>query len=217
MIENTMKLYTLFRSSAAFRVRIALNLKGIRYESLATALLENEHRKPDYLAVNPQGLIPALDIGGQVLSQSLAIIEYLDETHPTTPLLPADPLSRARIRSMSLSIACDIHPLNNLRVLNYLKNELEQNNDAVNAWYRHWITEGFRGLETQAREYSQAQRHLFGDTVSMADVCLVPQMFNARRFKTDLTPFPTLVAISTHLESLPAFAAARPEAQPDAR
>lgn len=211
-----MKLHTLFRSSAAFRVRIALNLKGLQYTSVPKALLKNEHRTPDYLAVNPQGLIPALEIDGTALSQSLAIIEYLNEREPNPPLLPTDPIARAHVRSMALAVACDIHPLNNLRVLNYLKDQLGQDENAVNTWYRHWITEGFQGLEAQAREHSRSKRHLFGDAVSIADVCLVPQMFNARRFKADLSSFPTLVSISEHLESLPAFAAARPDAQPDA-
>jgi maleylacetoacetate isomerase len=212
-----MKLYTFFRSSAAFRVRIALNVKGLPYESLPKAFAKNEHRAADYLALNPQGLIPALAIDGVVLSQSLAIIEYLDERHPQPPLLPSDPIDRARVRSMAMAIACEIHPLNNLRVLNYLKGELKQDEAGVATWYRHWVTEGFRGLEVQAREFSAAGRYCFGDTLSLADVCLVPQMFNARRFKTDLTPFPTLAGISAHLESLPAFAAARPEVQPDAQ
>lgn len=211
-----MKLYTFFRSSAAFRARIALNLKGIRYESLPKVFAKNEHRTAEYLAVNPQGLIPALEIDGAVLSQSLAIIEYLDDTHPTPPFLPSDPLGRARVRSLALAIACDIHPLNNLRVLNYLRQELKQDEATVNAWYRHWITEGFQGLEAHAREYSTSKRYLYEDSVSIADICLVPQMFNARRFEVDLSTFPTLVAISTHLESLPAFADARPEVQPDA-
>jgi maleylacetoacetate isomerase len=211
-----MKLYTFFRSSAAFRARIALNLKGVAYESLPKAFARNEHRAAEYLAVNPQGLIPALDVGGAVVSQTLAIIEYLNEAYPDPPLLPQDPLARAHVRSMALAIACDIHPLNNLRVLNYLRSELRHGESEVNTWYRHWIAEGFRGLELQAQQYSQSRRYLFGDTVTMADICLVPQMFNARRFETDTSPFPTLVAISTHLESLPAFAAARPEVQPDA-
>lgn len=211
-----MKLYTMFRSSAAFRVRIALNVKGLPYTPIPKALIKDEHRTPEYLAVNPQGLIPALDLGNAVLSQSLAIVEYLDETHPEPPLLPRDPLARARVRSMALSIACDIHPLNNLRVLNYLKGELKQPEDSVNAWYRHWIEVGFRGLEAHAREFSTSKRYLFGDSVSLADVCLVPQVFNARRYKVDLSPYPTLVAITTHLEGLPAFTAARPEAQSDA-
>ena len=200
-----MKLYTFFRSSAAFRVRIALNLKGLQYESVPKAFARNEHRAPDYLALNPHGLIPAL-----------AIIEYLNERHPAPPLLPDDPIDRARVRSMAMTIACEIHPLNNLRVLNYLRDELKQDDAGVGTWYRHWITAGFTGLETQAREFSASGRYCFGDTVSLADVLLVPQMFNARRFNTDLAPFPTLLGISTHLEALPAFAAARPEVQPDA-
>jgi maleylacetoacetate isomerase len=212
-----MKLYTFFRSSAAFRVRIALNLKGLQYESLPKAFARNEHRTPDYLALNPQGLIPALAIDGVVLSQSLAIIEYLNDRHPEPPLLPEDAIDRARVRSMAMAIACEIHPLNNLRVLNYLRDQLKQDDTGIGTWYRHWITEGFRGLEVQAREFSANPRYCFGDAVSLADVLLVPQMFNARRFKTDLTPFPTLVGISTHLEALPAFAAARPEVQPDAQ
>lgn len=211
-----MQLYTFFRSSAAFRVRIALNLKGQSYESIPKAFAKNEHRAPEYLAVNPQGLIPALATEGAVLSQSLAIIEYLNDKYPTPAFLPADPLARARVRSMALGIACEIHPLNNLRVLNYLRKELQQDDNGVNTWYRHWVTEGFRGLELQVLEYSEAQRYCFADSVSIADILLVPQMFNARRFETDLSPFPTLVAISKHLESLPEFDAARPERQPDA-
>ncbi len=212
-----MKFYNYFRSSAAFRVRIALNLKGVASRSVVKALVKNEHRAADYLAVNPQGLIPALEVDDTTISQSLAIIEYLNEVHPHPPLLPADPLARAQVRSMALAIACDIHPLNNLRVLNYLRQNLAQDDDGVNTWYRHWISEGFRGLELQVAKHSGARRYCFGDSLSLADVCLVPQMYNARRFNCDLTPFPTLVAISTHLQSLPAFDAARPEAQPDAR
>ena len=211
-----MKLYTYFRSSAAFRVRIALNLKGIAYESMPTALTRNEHRSADYMALNPQGFIPALDTGDGVLSQTLAIIEHLEETHPTPPLLPADPMGRARVRSLALAIACDIHPLNNLRVLNYLRHEFAQDKDKVNEWCRHWISEGFKGIEALAREYSTRGNFLYADAVSMADVCLLPQMVNARRIDTDLTAFPTLVKISRHLESMPAFANARPEVQPDA-
>jgi maleylacetoacetate isomerase/maleylpyruvate isomerase len=212
-----MKLYDYFRSSAAFRVRIALNLKGLQYDYVTKALLKNEHRAADYLALNPQGLIPTLEVDGTVISQSLAIVEYLDEVQPQPHLLPADPLARAQVRSMALAIACDIHPLNNLRVLNYLRRDLGQNDAGVNTWYRHWVAEGFRGLELQAAKHSAAGRYCFGDSLSLADVCLVPQMYNARRFKCDLTPFPKLTAISTHLETLPAFDAARPEAQPDAR
>jgi maleylacetoacetate isomerase len=212
-----MKLYNYFRSSAAFRARIALNIKGLPYEYVAKALVKNEHRAAEYLAVNPEGLIPALEVDGTVISQSLAIIEYLNDAHPQPPLLPADPLARAQVRSMALAIACDIHPLNNLRVLNYLRRDLGQHDDGVSTWYRHWVGEGFRGLEQQVAKHSGARRYCFGDSLSLADVCLVPQMYNARRFNCDLTPFPTLVAISTHLESLPAFDTARPEAQPDAQ
>jgi maleylpyruvate isomerase len=212
-----MQLYDYFRSSAAFRVRIALRLKGLDYQSIPKLFATNEHRTPGYLALNPQGLIPALAVDGTTISQSLAIIEYLNDMHPQPPLLPEEPLARAQVRSMALAIACDIHPLNNLRVLNYLRERLGQDEDGVNTWYRHWVSEGFRGLEQQVARHSSARRHCFGDSLSLADVCLVPQIYNARRFNVDLTPFPTLVAISTHLESLPAFALARPEAQPDAK
>jgi maleylacetoacetate isomerase len=211
-----MKLYSFWRSSAAFRARIALNLKGLAYETVSKKLGAGEQRAADYLALNPQGLVPALEDGGQLYAQSLALIEYLDETHPDPPLLPADPAGRAHVRSMALAIACDIHPLNNLRVLNYLKGPLAQPEAAVNAWYRHWVTEGFRGLETLAKRHTGDGAHLYGTRVTLADVCLVPQLYNARRFDTDLSSFPTLVAIGAALDALPAFAAARPEAQPDA-
>lgn len=212
-----MKLYNYFRSSAAFRVRIALNLKGVPYESIPKVFIRNEHRAADYLALNPQGLIPALETDGAVVSQSLAIIEYLNDKYPEPALLPADPLGRAHVRSMAMAVACDIHPLNNLRVLGYLRQNFAQDDAGVERWYQHWIAVGFQGLEAQVQRHTTAQRYCFGDSVSLADVCLVPQVYNARRFHTDLTAFPTLLAISTHLESLSAFAAARPEAQPDAQ
>ncbi len=211
-----MKLYTYFRSSAAYRVRIALNLKGIAYDAAPIDLRPGAHRQPDYLALNPQGLIPALEEAGSVIGQSLAIIEYLEETHPRPPLLPRSPLDRARVRSMALAIACDMHPLNNLRVLNYLRAPLGQDEAAVDAWYRHWIAEGFRGLEEEAKRWSGDGRHLFGDGVTVADVFLVPQMFNARRFHCDLEAFPTLRAICAHLETRPEFVRAAPDVQPDA-
>jgi maleylacetoacetate isomerase len=211
------KLYTYFRSSAAYRARIALGLKGLRYESCAKSLLSGEHLSSEYLSLNPQGLLPALEVDGVVLSQSLAIIEFLNERYPAPPLLPSDAIGRARVRSMALTVACDIHPLNNLRVLNYLRGELKLDDAGVKAWYRHWISEGFKGLEALVAAYSDAKRYCHGDSVSMADVCLVPQMYNARRFGVELAPYPTLVAVCEHLESLPAFAAARPEAQPDSR
>jgi maleylacetoacetate isomerase len=211
-----MKLYTYFRSSAAYRVRIALNLKGIAYEAVPVDLRPGAHRQPDYLAMNPQGLIPALEDGAAVIGQSLAIIEYLDETHPQPPLLPHSPLDRARVRSMALAVACDMHPLNNLRVLSYLRSPLGHDEASVDTWYRHWIALGFRGLEEQAKRASGDGRHMFGAEVTLADVCLVPQMFNARRFKCNVDLFPTLRAISAHLEALPPFARAAPDAQPDA-
>jgi maleylacetoacetate isomerase len=211
-----MKLYTYFRSSAAYRVRIALNLKGLDYESVAVDLRPAAHRQQDYLALNPQGLIPALADDGTVISQSLAVIEYLEESHPNPPLLPRSPRDRARVRSMALAVACEVHPLNNLRVLNYLRSQLGQDQAAVETWYRHWIAEGFRALEEEARRASGDGRHMFGSEVTLADVCLVPQMFNARRFKCNVESFPTLRTISAHLETLPAFARAAPDAQPDA-
>ncbi|MGH8296558.1 MAG: maleylacetoacetate isomerase [Steroidobacteraceae bacterium] len=211
-----MRLYTYFRSSAAYRVRVALALKGIDYESVAVDLRSGAHREPDYLALSPQGLVPALEDGGAVIGQSLAIIEYLEEIHPQPPLLPRPAVDRARVRSMALAIACDMHPLNNLRVLNHLRSPLGHDEAAVDGWYRHWIAAGFRGLEEEARRSSGDGRHMFGAQVTLADVCLVPQMYNARRFKCNVAPFPTLAAICSHLEALPAFARAAPGAQPDA-
>lgn len=214
-----MKLYTYFRSSAAFRTRIAVNLKGIDYEATYVDLRGGAaagHHKPEYLAVNPQGLVPALEVDGVTVSQSLAIIEYLDEAYPEPPLLPRSPIDRARVRAMALTIACDLHPLNNLRVLNYLRSPLGHDDETVNTWYRHWIAAGFQGLEQQVRRATGDSKHMFGSSVTLADVCIVPQMYNARRFNCDLEPYPTLRAICAHLESLPAFAKAVPEAQGDA-
>jgi maleylpyruvate isomerase len=213
-----MKLYTFFRSSAAYRTRIALNLKGLQFESVPVHLRRDggEHRRPAYLGANPQGLVPALEYEGKVLAQSLAILEWLEESYPQPPLLPRDPFARAQVRSLALFIACDIHPLNNLRVLVYLQSVLSQGVEAVNAWYRHWVAEGFAGLEAQVRASSTSRKYLCGDHLSMADVCLVPQVYNARRFACNLAPYPTLMAVNAHLESLPEFAAALPERQADA-
>jgi maleylacetoacetate isomerase len=212
-----MKLYSFFRSSAAYRVRIALNLKGLGYEYVAKHLRRGEQAEPEYRAVHPQGLVPALDDGGVMIPQSLAIIEYLEEAYPQTlRLLPSAAADRAIVRAMSQAIACEIHPLNNLRVLNYLKAEMGQTEDATHVWIRHWIAEGFAALEQSIRKHSGDGKHCFAADVTMADACLVPQVYNARRFQTDLVPYSSLIAVSTHLESLPAFTAARPEAQPDA-
>jgi maleylacetoacetate isomerase len=213
-----MKLYNYFRSSAAYRTRIAFNLKGIQPDTVEVDLRApvNDQQKPDYRSINPQALVPALTVEDTTIAQSLAIIEYLDETHPDPPLMPRSPVNRARVRAMALAIACDMHPLNNLRVLNYLRSPLGHDEETVNAWYRHWIAVGFSGLEQEARRATGDGRHMFGQSITVADIYLVPQMFNARRFKCDLDPYPTLRAISAHLESLPAFAKAAPEAQPNA-
>jgi maleylacetoacetate isomerase len=214
----TLRLHTYWRSSAAYRVRIALALKGLAYESVARHLLRDggEQRRPDYLAVNPQGLVPALEDDGVVLTQSLAICEYLEERFPQPPLLPVTARDRAAVRAMALAVACDIHPLNNLRVLQYLRSELGQDDAGVARWARHWIASGFEALEQLLARHSGDGRHCFGRSVTLADVCLVPQVANARRVQLDLAPWPRIAAVTAHLESLPAFAAARPEAQPDA-
>jgi maleylpyruvate isomerase len=213
-----MKLYTYFSSSAAYRTRIALNLKGAQCETVEVDLRapQSDQNKPEYRAVNPQGLVPALVIDGVVLTQSLAIIEYLDEAYPEPPLLPRMPVDRARVRAMALAVACDMHPLNNLRVLNYLRSPMGRDEETVNAWYRHWIATGFSGLEQEARRASGDGQHMFGSSVTLADIYIVPQMFNARRFKCDIEPYPTLRGICAHLESLPEFAKAAPAVQPAA-
>src|SRR5512134_1088069 len=218
----TLRLYTYWRSSAAYRVRIVLNLKGLPYEYVPKHLLRDggEQRKADYLALNPQGLVPALADGDLVIPQSLAICEYLEEVHPTPALLPGSAAERAIVRGMALAIACDTHPLNNLPIMGYLRKELGADDAAVQRWVEHWIHRGFTGLErwvaSIARKSSGAREYCFGAQVTLADACLVQQMYNARRFKVDVSEYPNLVGISRHLESLPAFAAARPEAQPDA-
>ena len=213
-----LQLYSYWRSSAAYRVRIALHYKSLPFETVSKHLLRDggEQRKADYLAVNPQGLVPALADDGQVIPQSLAICEYLEETHPEPPLLPGSALDRAAIRSMALAVACDIHPLNNLSVTAYVRAQFGADDAGINRWVAHWIQRGFGALEQRVRQLSKDGRHCYGSSVTLADVCLVPQMYNARRFKVDVTSYPKLVAICAHLESLPAFSAARPDAQPDA-
>ncbi|MET0660328.1 MAG: maleylacetoacetate isomerase [Steroidobacteraceae bacterium] len=215
--SDSLQLYSYFRSSAAFRVRIALHAKGLAFDTLPIALLENKQGSAEYLALNPQGLVPALYAEGTVIPQSLAIIEYLEERYPQPPLLPQAPVARALVRSMALGVACDIHPLNNLRVLNYLREHIRLDQEDIAHWSQHWIATGFAALEIQARLHSPARRYCYGDALSIADVCLVPQMFNARRLKCDLTAYPTLTRICAHLETLPAFVHAAPENQPDAK
>jgi maleylacetoacetate isomerase/maleylpyruvate isomerase len=209
------KLYTYFRSSAAFRVRIALNLKGLAYEPVFIHLAKGEHRKPEYAAVDPQGLLPTLIDEGNALSQSLAIIEYLEQKYPSPPLLPKDALGRARVRSVSLLIACEIHPLNNLRTLQHLKRALGQNEAQINAWYRHWIADGLEKLEADLARGRSAS-FCYGDAPTMADCCLVPQIFNAERYQSDLAPYPTVMRIFDACMKLEAFQRAQPSKQPDA-
>jgi maleylacetoacetate isomerase len=212
-----LKLYDYFRSSAAYRVRIALNLKGLASERAFVHLARGQQRTDDYLSVNPQGLVPALVTDdGHVLSQSLAIIDWLDETHPSPPLLPADPIGRARVRSIALAIACDIHPLNNTRVLNYLSNTFGVTVDQRNGWYKYWIDVGFEALETRLASEPQTGTYCHGTAPTLADVCLVPQVANARRFHVDLSPYPAIVRIDAACAALPAFADAAPARQPDA-
>ena len=209
-------LYDYWRSSASYRVRIALNLKGAAHERVAVNLLDGAQDEEAYRAHNPQGLVPMLEADGTRLTQSLAIIAWLDAHFPEPPLLPADGDERAHVISLAMTIAADIHPLNNLRVLNYLRSPLGADEEAIKGWYRHWIATGLVGLEEQARRMSGDGRHMFGSTVTMADICLVPQMYNAVRFKCDLEPFPTLRAINSFLSAQAAFANAVPEVQPDA-
>jgi len=213
-----MRLYDYFRSSAAYRVRIALNLKGVATSDRTFVHLRmGSQRAQDYLALNPQGLVPALELDdGRVLTQSLAIIEYLDETHPAPPLLPRDAAGRARVRAIALNIACEIHPLNNLRVLNYLTGTLGTNDAQRNGWYKYWVDVGFEALERQLERDDDTGTFCHGETPTLADVCLVPQLANARRFKIDVSPYPTLVRIESACNALPAFAQAAPSRQPDA-
>lgn len=213
-----MKLYSYFRSSASYRVRIALNLKGLPYEYAAVHLLRGggEQLTPEYRRVGPDGIVPALVDGDQVLLQSLAIVEYLEETHPNPPLLPGTPADRAHIRAIALQIACEIHPLNNLRVLKYLKHQLGVADDAKDAWYKHWVENGFNVLESMLAGDTRTGKFVHGDTPTMADVALIPQVFNAQRFNVDMQPYPTIQRIYDEAMRLDAFVRAAPEQQPDA-
>lgn len=210
-----MKLHNYFRSSASFRVRIALEIKGLRYDYLPVHLVKGEHKSDAYTAVSPSGLVPTLETDdGQRLGQSMAIIEYLDEVHPQPPLLPADPVDRARVRGLAQLIACEIHPLNNLRVLKYLVRELKVEEEAKNAWYRHWVR---NGLEAFERELAQLPRgtYVWGDTPTLADCCLVPQIFNGRRFDVDFSGLDRTMAAFDACMQHPAFQRAQPASCPD--
>jgi maleylacetoacetate isomerase len=213
-----MKLYTFFRSSASYRVRIALNLKGLSYEPAPIHLRRGggEQFSERYKVVNPQSLVPALDDGGRILTQSLAIIEYLDEKYPQPPLLPSDPSDRALVRSMALIVACEIHPIQNLRVLNYVKKEYNQTDDQVNHWAQHWIELGLSALERLIVAQPRRGKFCFGDAPTLADICLVPQLGNARRYGCDLSQYPTILSIEKNCVTIPAFANAAPEKQSDA-
>ena len=208
-----MELFSYFRSSAAYRLRIALNLKGLNYDLHAVNLLKKEHKSEEYLALNPQGLVPALRTdGGDFLTQSPAILEWLEETYPDTPLLPNDTNERAKVRSWCFQIGCDIHPICNLRVINYVANDLQAGDDGKIAWLHHWMSEGFQALEQQLGEGPYCN----GTEVSLADVYLVPQVFNALRFKVDMSGFPKIMAAYEACNQLPAFVQAQPANQEDA-
>jgi len=214
-----MKLYSYFRSSASFRVRIALALKGLDYDYAPVHLLKEGGQQfaADYRALNPAGLVPVLqDDDGQVLTQSLAIVEYLDETHPVPPLLPVDASGRARVRALALAIACEIHPLNNLRVLGYLSKTLGVSDEQKNAWYRHWVESGLATVEAMLATDSRTGEFCHGGSPTLADICLVPQIFNAQRFNCRLDHVPTVMRIHERCLTLPAFAASVPAQQPDA-
>jgi maleylacetoacetate isomerase len=211
-------LYTYWRSTAAYRVRIALNLKGVDYTSVPVHLLRDggEQKTPAFLARNPQGLVPVLSVGEDDISQSLAIVEFLEETTPEPPLLPADPAGRARVRGLAMAIACDIHPICNLRVLQFLSGDLGLSDEQRSMWIRHWITEGFRAIETRLVNDGSSGEFCHGDQPGLADICLVPQVYNAQRFACPMDPFPAIARINASCLELAAFSEAVPENQPDA-
>ena len=211
---SAMKLHSYFRSSASFRVRIALEVKGIAYNYVPVHLPRGDHKKPDYAALAPERLVPILEVDGRMLSQSMAIIEYLDETHPEPALLPADAEGRARVRALAQLVACEIHPVNNLRVLKYLLRELKLDEASKNTWYNHWCREGLEAFERQLNQ-GPASNFCYGDTPTLADCCLVPQIFNARRFGMPFDGLTRTMAVFDACMALPAFQQAQPSACPD--
>lgn len=208
-----MKLYDYYRSSASYRVRIALTIKNISYEKIPVHLRNNggEHRKKEYLALNPQGLVPTLNENGHIITQSLAIIEYLEDICPTPSLLPANPLARAQVRSLALLVACDMHPVNNLRVLNRLRQQFDANDEQITNWYHHWLKEGFDAFEARLETTPHKHQLCYGSDVSMADVCLIPQVFNAKRFGFAMDDYPLINDIVKHCLTMPAFRDTAPE------
>jgi maleylpyruvate isomerase len=215
-LERTMKLYGYYRSSASYRIRIILNLKQLQHESTAIMLNLGEQHDESFKAINPMGLLPVLETAGNFLAQSPAIAEYIEEQHPQPPLLPEDPLERAQVREMMHIIGCEIHPLQNLRVLKHLRSEFTQDDAGIERWCQKWMGEGFAAFEKLASSRSKNGQYSHGNQVSLADIWLIPQVYNARRFKLDLTPFPTIVSIDAHCQAIPEFAAADPGKQPDA-
>lgn len=214
--DPVMKLYGYYRSSASYRIRIVLNLKNLQHESTAVMLNLGEQHDDAFKAINPMGLIPVLETGGTLLAQSPAIAEFIEEQHPEPRLLPTDPVERTKVREMMHTIGCDIHPLQNLRVLKYLRSEFDQDDAGVERWCQQWMGDGFAAFEQLARSRSANGRYAFGDQITLADVWLIPQVYNARRFNLDLTPFPTIVSIDRHCQALPEFARAHPSRQEDA-
>ncbi len=217
-MNERLKLYSYWRSSAAYRVRIGLNLKGLSYDTEPVHLVRDggEQHMPAFRDANPQGLVPVLTHGSRTFRQSMAILEYLEEAWPAPPLLPSESRDRARVRALAQAVACEIHPLNNLRVLQHLEGEMGVSQEGRDAWVRHWVEEGFEAIEAMLVDHPSTGRFCEGDTPGLADCCLVPQVYNARRFKVDMAPFPTIARIEAACLALPAFDAARPERQPDA-
>lgn len=210
-----MKLYGFFRSGTSHRLRIALNLKGLSYEQVSVSLAKNQHHQADFKALNPQGLVPVLETEQGLLTQSPAIIEWLEEVYPDVALLPKSPFEKAKVRALAAIVGCDIHPINNKRVLEYLRNNLEQDETQVLAWCGEWISKGFDALEKLLQQDTTRENFCYGSTATLADVYLIPQVYSAKRFKVDLTPYPTIVSIYEHCMQLDAFQKADPAQQPD--